>query len=453
MLQISNLSFAYRGEEIFQNISVILPNDSIIAIIGDNGSGKTTLLRLLARELRPDVGTIRVDGTVAYLPQDDRSDSTKSGGERTRIALEKLFSECSDVLLLDEPTSNLNITTKNWLRSQLLSYRGTVLLVSHDRDFIDRVADYVLELKDRTMQLFAGNYSSYLARVDQEYHEQVEKYNRAHRAAQKAERRLKQAQALSKNINHSHYNKIRDESRMAFRGKRNHAQNTTGKVIRSAKTELANLREIEKPCVRKTYQAEISVEFSRRRRLLLAENLAKSYGEKLLFDDLGFEMYTGERYAILGENGSGKTTLLRAILGEIPLDRGTIKLAPNLKIGYIAQDVHGLDLTKNFLAQVNNNPEEVFQAAKTMDFSIQDLKVPCGELSRGQLTKLAILKIILAPVDLLILDEPTNHLDIRARENIEHVLLNYPGAILLVTHDANFIENLQIKHEVKLGYI
>lgn len=142
--------------------------------------------------------------------------------------------------------------------------------------------------------------------------------------------------------------------------------------------------------------------------------------------------------------------MFKIILGEILPDQGAVKLAPNLKVGYIAQDAYGLDLTKSFLAQNEVDVTEIFRAAATMDLETADLKVPCGELSRGQLTKLAFLKIIVTPADLLILDEPTNHLDIRARENIENALMNYPGAILLATHDEKFVEKVG-GEEVKLA--
>ncbi len=452
MLRISNLTFSHRDKDIFNRTSVILPDGGVVAIIGDNGAGKTTLLRLLAGELKPDDGTLNIDGDLAYLPQDNRSSSRpESGGERTRHLLEQIFAQKHDILLLDEPTNNLDAETKNWLSTQLLACDSLTLVVSHDRDFIDQVAGYVLEIKDGQLTLYSGNYSVYAARLAEEHKQQASQYEKAHKAAAKVEERLHRARTHSDQTNHSHYNKARDESRLAFRAKRNHAQNTAGKIIRAAQTDLDRLRSVERPVERKTYQAKLSADFLRHRRLLRVDRLTKSYDNRELFESLSFEVYTGEQYRIIGKNGAGKTTLFRIILGDISPDNGSIILAPNLKLGYISQEVSGLDLDQSFLAQSEAQTTEIFQAASTMDLSPRDIQAPCGSLSRGQLTKLALLKVILSPVDLLILDEPTNHLDIRARENIENALADYPGAILLAAHDEHLAHRLKLTGEIALN--
>lgn len=450
MLRISNLTFSYRGETIFSESSVILPDTGTIAIIGDNGAGKTTLLKLLARIIAPDDGTIQIPNDIAYLPQTSDNYIDKSGGERTRLLLEQIFAIPHEVLLLDEPTNNLDAEAKLWLQNQLLKHRGLSLIVSHDRSFIDQVADQILEVKSGKLTLYDGNYSDYAARLSQHYHEQTQQYAKAQKTISKLQRQLKDTQAYSHQTNHSHYNKYRDESRMAFRAKRNHAQNTAGKIIRATQTELDRLSTVERPVVRKNYQAQLSADFLRHRCLLRVENLSKTYPAKPLFSDLNFSIFTGERYRIAGGNGAGKTTLFKIIQGEITPDVGLVKLAPHLRLGYISQEVSGLDLSQNFLSQVEANPTEIFQAAATMDLTSSDLKLPCAELSRGQLTKLAFLKIVLTPVDLLILDEPTNHLDIRARENIEQALADYPGAILLATHDEQLASRLHFDQTIEL---
>lgn len=435
MLQISHLTFAYRGDNILGDIDIILPDTGVVALIGDNGTGKTTLLRLLAGELTPDSGSIRLDGEVAYLAQESEDMAHKSGGEKTRLALERIFARQHDVLLLDEPTNNLDFEAKGWLQNQILFARGLVIIVSHDRDFINQVADYVLEIKQQTLHLYAGNYDDYTARLEQEENQRRDEYEKAQKSIARLEARLKAARNTSTEMNHARYNKLRDENRMVFHGKKSKAQKTAGKIVRSIETEIMRFAQVEKPHERKTYQARLSPEFLRRRRLLKVDELTKAYGGKTLFADLNFELWTGERLCVTGKNGAGKTTLFKIILGELATDSGAIQLVPNLKLGYISQAVHGLNLAKTFLEQTDASPTESFQAATTMDLTVQDLKRPCGELSRGQLTKLAFLKCLLSPVDLLILDEPTNHLDIRARKNIEAALTDYAGAILYATHD------------------
>ena len=180
-------------------------------------------------------------------------------------------------------------------------------------------------------------------------------------------------------------------------------------------------------------------------------DLSMSYGDKVLFNDITFDIWTGQRWRIVGSNGSGKSTLCRIMLGEIKATQGIVKVSPNVQIGYISQDQPNLDMSRCFLEQIGVcDLAEVYKAASTMDFSPSDMRRPVGQLSRGQITKLAILKIILCPSDLLILDEITNHLDIRARENIEQALADYPGAILYVTHDQVLADKLG-GEEIKLG--
>ncbi len=451
MLQISNLTFAYSNCEIFNQINLTLSNAEKVAIIGDNGTGKTTLLELLAGQLAPDTGSLRLDGKVGYLPQTPETNTDKSGGERTRLALTKLFAQDFDVLLLDEPTNNLDASARQWLLTQLRHFPGLVLIVSHDRAFINDVAEAIIEIKNHQLQLFHGNYSDFLTRNQQLRNQQLRNYEQAQRAKRHLHQQISRAYNDNNRVSQLHFNKIRDENKMAFHGRKNHAQNTASRIINTAQTKLAHLEGIEKPQQRKTYQAKISADFLRQRRLLKIQELTKSFGSKILFQNLNLEISTSERVQIVGDNGTGKTTLFKIILKELEPDSGTVTLAPNLRLGYISQDISGLELTQNFLSQVDAPVTEVFQAATTMDLTKAELTVPVQTLSRGQIAKLALLKIILQPVDLLILDEPTNHLDIRARGNIEQALQAYAGAILFATHDATFAEKLHPERIIELG--
>ena len=223
------------------------------------------------------------------------------------------------------------------------------------------------------------------------------------------------------------------------------------RVIKSIGTRLRRLDNIEKPHERKQYIAHVPATFLRNRRLVQVVDLSMSYGDKVLFNNITFDIWTGQRWRIVGSNGSGKSTLCRIMLGEIKATQGIVKVSPNVQIGYISQDQPNLDMSRCFLEQIGVcDLAEVYKAASTMDFSPSDMRRPVGQLSRGQITKLAILKIILCPSDLLILDEITNHLDIRARENIEQALADYPGAILYVTHDQVLADKLG-GEEIKLG--
>lgn len=451
MLQISNLSFAYQSEVIFEKVSFVLPDEGVVVIIGDNGTGKTTLLRLLAGELRPDNGAIKIRGRVAILHQTQDDLEDLSGGEQTRLRLAELFRERPDILLLDEPTNNLDTEAKSWLLANLYRYHGLVVIVSHDRDFINQVAEKILYLHDGEIEVFGGDYTDFQERQEQIRREQTLQYEQVQRTKKKLAMQLKIAKDRAHKSNRRAYNKIDNESKLHYNGQRMAAQNCAGKILKATQSKLEQLRSIPRPSEQKTYLANISANFLHQKKLLEVDGLAKSFGNKELFSDLSFEIWTSERIRVTGRNGSGKSTLFKIICGEMSEDSGSVWFAPGVKIEYIAQDKIGLSLEASFLEQCPDlDTTEVYRAAATMDFLPEDMRRPARELSRGQLTKLAILKLMIQPVDLLVLDEITNHLDIRARENIEKALQNYPGAILIATHDEAFANKIKIEREIKL---
>lgn len=451
MLRISNLSFSYQNQPLFKNLNLSLTGPEIIAIVGDNGSGKTTLLRLIAGELRPDNGSVAVAGEVGFLRQTQDDLPEKSGGERTQIRLAELFRQRPDILLLDEPTNNLDCESKNWLLRNLRGYHGLVLVASHDRDFLTTVADKIVYLHDSETEIFLGNYISFRKHQAQKWRENVQKYEQSQREKTKLKKQLQVALNRAHKSNRRSYNKISDESRLRYNGQRMVAQNNAGKILRATQSRLEQITIVEKPMERKTYSATVSANFLHDKKILAVKDLTKCYGNKQLFNNLNFEIRTGERVRICGNNGSGKTTLFQIILGEVKENDGEVWAAPGMEIGYISQDIAGLDLDRSFLEQNKSfNKTEIFRAATTMDLTPQDLMRPTGQLSRGQLTKLAILRVILQPLDLIILDEITNHLDIRAQENIELSLKNYRGAILAATHDEAFAQEIGFMKEIKL---
>lgn len=452
MLQISNLGFSFQDWPLFENFSLTLTEPEIVAIVGDNGTGKTTLLRLIAGELRPDEGKIKTTGTIGFMKQTQDDLQDKSGGERTQMQLAKLLRQRPEILLLDEPTNNLDRESKAWLLRQLREYRGLVLVVSHDRDFLEAVADKIIYLHDGEVEIFPGDYVSFCEQQAQTKRQKLQEYEQAQQEKRKLTRQLKNLHDRAHKSNRRSYDKITDESRLRYNGQRMAAQNSAGKVLRATKSRIEQIKNVEKPLERKFYSAEVSANFLHDKKLLEVKNLTKCYGRKKLFQDLSFEIRTGERVRVTGRNGSGKSTLFQIVLGERVADNGEVWVAPGIKAGYISQDVTGLSLDKSFLEQNEGiNQTEIFRAAATMDFTPLDIKRPAGELSRGQLTKLAILRLILCPFDLVIIDEITNHIDIRARENIEAALKNYRGALLVATHDEAFAREIKFIKEVRLG--
>ncbi len=449
MLKISNLSFSYGSEAILDRLSLNLPSRGLVAIIGDNGAGKTTLLRLIAGQLTPDDGSIRLTGRVGYLPQ-DHHDDTLSGGEVVRAKLRELFEAHYDCLLLDEPTNNLDAQARRWLVGALRQFNGLAIIVSHDRRFIDAVASSLVVIKAGKAKLYGGNYGDYQERIKQAEMEQWGEYTKARLERKHLNKRMAVARSRAHKTENKRFDKLKCESKMGFNNAKNATQSRAGKEIRAVKTRLDQLAGIEKPTIHKVYRVNFTADQLRDRRLLLVENLTKSYQRKL-FRDISFTVRTGERVRIIGGNGTGKTTLLRIIVGQLAPDSGVVKLTAGVRYGYIAQGVYGLNLEQSLLDQTNDNAGEVYRAASTMDLSPTAVAVPLNQLSRGQLTKMAVLKLILDRLDLIIIDELTNHLDIRARENIERALAEYPGAIIYATHDEVLAQTLGADKQVVLS--
>lgn len=451
MLRVSNLSYSYQTKTVFENVNLVLPSQETVAIIGDNGAGKTTLLKLIAGELWPDDGAIKLDGKVGFLHQTQEGMDNKSGGEKTQIRLAEILRENPQVLLLDEPTNNLDAESKRWLLGNLRRYHGLVLLVSHDRDFINQIADRILNVRNGTIESFSGNYADFQETMEQRRHLQELNYESTQKEKRKLRAQLQTAYNQAHKSNRRSYNKIDDESKLRYNGKRMGAQNSAGKILRATKSKLEQLGEVEKVKTRKIYATELSSSLMHRRKLLTAIDLTKGFDKKILFNKLNFEIWTSERIRVTGRNGAGKSTLFRIIMGEERADRGEIKIAKGIDVGYISQDLVGLEMTENFMQQNKDfDKTTIYQVAATMDLDPVAIEKPVQELSRGQQTKLMILKLILRPLDLVILDEITNHLDIRARENIERALQNYHGAIMLATHDESFARTIKMEREIKL---
>ncbi len=312
------------------------------------------------------------------------------------------------------------------------------------------MADNLVVIKDGVAKLYGGNYRDYQERVKQAEAEQWEEYAKAKQERKCLNKRMVAAKSRAHSADNSHFDKLKHEDKGAFKNAKSGKQSRAGKEIRAVKTRLDQLSGVERPTVRKAYRANFTAEQLGDRRILTVDGLTKSY-RKSLFREISFTVRTGERVRIIGDNGTGKTTLLRIIIGQLAPDSGTVKITTDVRYGYVAQCVYGLDLERNLLSQADAEASEIYQAASTMDLSPTAVAVPLNQLSRGQLTKMAVLKLILDRLDLIILDELTNHLDIRARENIERALAEYPGAIVYATHDEVLAQALGVDKQVALS--
>ena len=349
----------------------------------------------------------------------NKSINTLSGGQKTRVALGKLLLTKPDVLLLDEPTNHLDMNSIQWLETYLMNYNGAVLIVSHDRYFLNRVVTKVVEIELGNITSFVGNYTAFAAKKEQLREARLKEY-------------FKQQQEIK------HQEAVIDKLRQFNREK-------SIKRAESREKMLAKMEVIEKP-LEASQEMHFTLEPSiiSGNDVLKIENLSKSFGNLLLFKDVNFEIKRGEHVAIIGDNGTGKTTLLKILNEMVPADEGSFTLGTNVQIGYYDQEHQVLDKSKSIFDEISDayptlTGTKIRNMLAAFLFTGDDVYKLIGDLSGGERGRVSLAKLMLSEANFLILDEPTNHLDISSKEILEHALNNYEGTVLYVSHDRYFI--------------
>ena len=502
ILTVSQLDFSIGVEKILEDVSCIVNEGDRIGIVGVNGAGKSTLLKLIMGEYDPsfiaqgegyekDSGTIGFarDISVAYLKQREHfvpgvtvwqaldvkmdpevfqekngyslekgkrgiltslgfcEDSygqeavSLSGGEQTRLALGAVLLQEPDLLLLDEPTNHLDIPTLQWLESRLKSYKGTLMIVSHDRYFLDKVATKIFEIEGRHLTSYSGNYTQYKERKEILYQKALKHYE------QQAEE-IKHEEELI--------------ARWYGRG--------TEKLIKRAQSRekrLAHVERLERPVILKD---EIRLSFKQNLQtgndVMLIDDLSFAYDDapdRPLIKDFNAIIKKGDRVCITGPNGAGKTTLLRMLMGQLRPTAGRIKLGTNVVPAYYDQQQENLNPENTVLEEMYNckgiliGPDEYVTVESRYDqtdlrkmlgamcFRGDDVFKKVGSLAGGEKARLSLLKLMMSGANVLILDEPTNHLDITSKEVFEDALLAFPGTEIIVSHDRYLIEKVSTR--------
>ncbi len=363
---------------------------------------------------------------------------TLSGGQKTRVSLGKLLLTRPDILLLDEPTNHLDLNSIAWLETYLLNYPGAVLIVSHDRYFLDRVVTKVLEIEMGKLMTYMGNYSEYAEKKRRLREAQLKEY-------------LNQQQEIR------HHEAVIEKLRSFNREK-------SIKRAESREKMLEKITPVEKPVEMNT-EIHLNLEPSREsgNDVLSVEHLSKAFPNQMLFRDVNFELRRGEHVAIIGDNGTGKTTLLKILNQVIPADSGTFTLGTNVEIGYYDQEHHVLHMEKTIFDEISDDyPDLTNTKIRNMLaaflFTGDDVFKRIGDLSGGERGRVSLAKLMLSKANFLILDEPTNHLDITSKEILEKALNDYTGTLLYVSHDRYFINQtatriLDLVNQTFVNYI
>ncbi len=459
MIHIESLTKEYPTKTLFDEASAHLRPETRVGLVGQNGTGKTTLLRMMIGEDDPDEGSIRTRPRlrIGYLPQEldaptnltvlqaahrdeypeheakrilsglgfgetdwNRTLDTYSGGYRMRVALGRLLLSDPDVLLLDEPTNHLDAPAQAWFESFLLASTTTMLIISHDTRFLDRITTHIWEIRHHRMKEYRGNYRAFQALRAQLDTQQ----------ASAAHRQTKEVARVQKFVDR-------------FRSKASKAKQVQSRIKQLEKIKLIETRRAPKRLrFRFPQPAQSGV------RVLELNTIRKQYGDKVVYDGLNFSVECGQRVALVGENGAGKSTLLKVLAGVLPFESGTRHEGHGVTLHYFAQhqadilNPEHLILESLIDAAPQAETNQLRGIAGIFLFSGDDQKKPIKALSGGERNRVALARMLVEPANTLLLDEPTNHLDPGSVDVLTDALLDFRGTIVFISHDPTFLSRI-----------
>jgi len=477
MLVAKDLTKYIAGQELFHDLSFVIHAQEKVGLIGPNGCGKSTLMKMILGRESTDGGKIELNKEkVGYLPQKVEFEEGEmvrdylkgwpaweigeilyrvglpefdqnmlvaklSGGQKTRLAMARLLLEKPTIIMMDEPTNHLDLDGIEWLEKICRSFNGGLLIVSHDRKFLDNAISRILEIDPVRDGLFeyTGNYTAYLEQKAVERERWEIDYAAQQRKKNKMETWIHRRREMSKtNSDPALGKQLRQMERRLQREVMDH--------LIAKPQDYATLRQL-------ILKGQVHSD----KLVVRVRDLAKSYGDRKLFAGVNFELRGPERLLLTGPNGAGKSTLLKIILGQVEADSGEVMLGDNVRIGYFAQEQEILDpklsVMENFLAgrELEIGISQARSVLAAFKFPADDAFKPVKCLSYGERVRLIFAKLASSGNHLLILDEPSNHLDIPSREVIEQSLRDFQGAMILVSHDRYFVEQLHIGREMRIA--
>ncbi len=433
MMNLNNINLEINGETIISIDNITVQDQKTIGLIGRNGSGKTTLLKHIVNN-----DTLYTDQHITYIPQFKNNDFHKSGGETTKVYLQEGLKNSAGIILLDEPTTHLDETNAAWLEDELNQKKALKIIASHDRDFLDKIANEIWAIEDTKVIIYPGNYSHY---------KEIEAHNRQ-RAKLEYDKYIREKQHLEKAVESKSRqaalaNRVYDKETKKYVTKEtpyfNKMQKKLDKVRTGMETRLNQLEEKEKPEEEKEvifYTQEIEKLGGKTIIRLERENIARE--NKVLLKDVSLYLKATDKVSITGKNGSGKTTLLNYIYDKYQ--------DSNLAIGYFYQQLESLDLNSSILENIqsssNYNETTVRTALARLNIKGDEVHKKVSVISGGQRVKVQLVKLLMSNSQVLILDEPTNFLNLHSIGALEEMLKSYPGVIILVSHDKRFRESI-----------
>ncbi|ENJ9653803.1 ABC-F type ribosomal protection protein [Clostridium botulinum] len=452
----------YEDKLILDIDNLEIKENSRIGIVGENGAGKTTLIKVILGELDIDEGKVFSHANYSYISQSenyagscddsriksilgapDNYNEFLSGGEKVKISINQALSSNSNFLIADEPTANLDTNTIKSIEKLISEYKGGLLLVSHDRDFLNNLCDNILEIENGKVKLYKCGYSKYLKLKAEEkevekreYEEYITEKKRLEKAMMVKENQRNSIRKAPKRMGNS-------EARLFKMGDQKSKKHLDGN-IKSLKSRINHLEVKEKPISSKDIKIKIT-EGNKipSKTVIEVKNLDLYIGDKLLIKDGNFKIKNGKKAAIIGENGCGKTTLIKKILKR---DTENIRLSKYISIGYFDQNQDILDKDKTILDNIKSTSsyDESFMRIQLAGFGFKGDTIykNVSILSGGEKVKVALCKIILSDTNTLILDEPTNYLDIKSIEALEKALINTDKTIVMISHDRSFISSI-----------
>ncbi|HYK74065.1 MAG TPA: ABC-F type ribosomal protection protein, partial [Pseudoneobacillus sp.] len=474
---------------VLNGVNFDIKSNARIGLVGYNGTGKTTLANIISGKSMADVGTIETNQSlkIGYLTQsveyqlfdyqkgllevdnkeylevashlglekvyqwDDERFLHLSGGEKIKIVLAQIWNLKPNFLILDEPTNHLDLQGINWLIDELKNFKGPVIIISHDRYFLDAIATSIIELEDGVVQEYEGNYSQYRNEKEIRKKNQQQHYEEQQKYKQKIENQMDQLKAWSEK-GHRESTKGGTPSERRQIGFKEYHRKKAKKMDNQIKSKMKRLeKELDRNKVCKpkddpSLAFQFQFEGRRGKRVLEAKNLGKSFNAKVIFNNSQFYIKHGEKIGIIGPNGCGKTTFIRMILDEESITEGELWKSQNLKIAYLSQNLLDLNPEQTVLESFGPLKRDEIYSARTLIANIglprEMAEKKIQSLSLGQRIRVKIVDMLLKEYDILILDEPTNHLDLPSREQLENTLKDYAGTIITVSHDYYFINSI-----------